>query len=97
MSQRSKLGLIPRCGFETHEGWFEDKRNLDMDVLWEARSDQLAKSRMDVSDDHGFFSQLDEPSPPPVHAGAARSRLPSAGWQTVVRRGPLGQYYIVWQ
>src|SRR5512141_2380837 len=29
---------------ETHESWLEDKRYLNMDVLWEARKDQLRKA-----------------------------------------------------
>jgi len=29
---------------ETHESWLEDKRYLNMGVLWEARKDQLRKA-----------------------------------------------------
>jgi transposase-like protein len=29
---------------ETHEAWLEDKRYINMDVLWELRKDQLRKA-----------------------------------------------------
>jgi hypothetical protein len=29
---------------ETHESWPEDKRYLNMDVLWEVRKEQLRKA-----------------------------------------------------
>ena len=29
---------------ETHEAWLEDKRYINMDMLWELRKDQLRKA-----------------------------------------------------
>lgn len=40
----SCLRLIRALCVETHEGWLEDKRYLNMDLLWEARKDQLRKA-----------------------------------------------------
>ena len=40
----SCLRLIRALCVETHESWLEDKRYLNMDVLWEARKDQLRKA-----------------------------------------------------
>jgi hypothetical protein len=38
------LRLIRAMCVETHEGWLEDKRYINMDLLWEARKDQLRKA-----------------------------------------------------
>ena len=40
----SCLRLIRALCVETHEGWLEDKRYLNMDMLWEARKEQLRKA-----------------------------------------------------
>ena len=40
----SCLRLIRALCVETHEGWLEDKRYINMDLLWEARKDQLRKA-----------------------------------------------------
>jgi putative transposase len=40
----SCLRLTRALCVETHESWLEDKRYLNMDVLWEARKDQLRKA-----------------------------------------------------
>jgi len=40
----SCLRLTRALCVETHEGWLEDKRYLNMDMLWEARKDQLRKA-----------------------------------------------------
>ena len=40
----SCMRLIPALCVETHESWLEDKRYLNMDMLWEARKDQLRKA-----------------------------------------------------
>jgi hypothetical protein len=38
------LRLIRALYVETHESWLEDKRNLNMGMLWQAREDQLPKA-----------------------------------------------------
>jgi len=40
----SCLRLIRALCVETHEGWLEDKRYINIDLLWEARKDQLRKA-----------------------------------------------------
>ena len=40
----SCLRLIRAMCVETHEGWIEDKRYINMGLLWEARKDQLRKA-----------------------------------------------------
>ena len=40
----SCLRLIRALCVETHEDWLEDKRYINMDLLWEARKDQLRKA-----------------------------------------------------
>ena len=40
----SCLRLTRALCVETHESWLEDKRYLNMDVLWEARKDQLRRA-----------------------------------------------------
>jgi len=40
----SCLRLTRALCVETHESWLEDKRYLNMGVLWEARKDQLRKA-----------------------------------------------------
>ena len=40
----SCLRLTRALCVETHEGWLEDKRYLNMDMLWEARKEQLRKA-----------------------------------------------------
>jgi putative transposase len=40
----SCLRLTRALCVEAHEGWLEDKRYINMDVLWEARKDQLRKA-----------------------------------------------------
>ena len=40
----SCLRLIRALCVETHESWLEDKRYLNMDMLWEARKEQLRKA-----------------------------------------------------
>ena len=40
----SCLRLVRALCVETHESWLEDNRYLNMDVLWEARKDQLRKA-----------------------------------------------------
>ena len=40
----SCLRLIRALCVETRESWLEDKRYLNMNVLWEARKDQLRKA-----------------------------------------------------
>ena len=37
----SCMRLIPALCVETHESWLEDKRYINMDLLREARKDQL--------------------------------------------------------
>jgi transposase-like protein len=37
------LWLIRVLRDETHEGWLEDTRYLDMDLLWEARNEHRRK------------------------------------------------------
>jgi hypothetical protein len=55
----SCLWLTRALCVETHEGWLEDKRYLNMDVLWEARKEQLRKAASASERDH-LFAQLDE-------------------------------------
>jgi hypothetical protein len=38
------MRLIQALCVETHEGWFEDHRYLNMDLLREARKDQMRKA-----------------------------------------------------
>jgi hypothetical protein len=40
------LRLIRALCVETHEGWLEDKRYLNMGMLWEARKEQLRKAEV---------------------------------------------------
>ena len=40
----SCLRLLRALCVETHESWLEDKRYLNMDMLWEARKEQLRKA-----------------------------------------------------
>ena len=40
----SCLRLTRALCVETHESWLEDKRYINMDVLWEARKDQLRRA-----------------------------------------------------
>src|ERR1700750_2116355 len=40
----SCLRLIRALCVEVHESWLEDKRYINMDMLWEARKDQLRKA-----------------------------------------------------
>ena len=40
----SGLRLTRALCVETHEWWLEDKRYLNMDMLWEVRKDQLRKA-----------------------------------------------------
>ena len=40
----SCLRLIRALCVETHEGWLRDKRYINIDLLWEARKDQLRKA-----------------------------------------------------
>jgi len=40
----SCLRLTRALCVEAHESWLEDKRYINMDVLWEARKEQLGKA-----------------------------------------------------